>query len=271
MNFFIVIPVIAVMYGFRFLKVNPLGWLAIWWIGLYLIFSYGIDPPLPSSIIFMFMGIITIVLLAYLSSNSANLEIAKKLLIAFITDNKYIDYLTIVAVAIPLLVAFNIFLNASNPIQPPLSARTIHPPPPREIQFKDKTINLVTAHNPYRELEKDNPESFAEHLTAGRRIYFRNCVFCHGDDMKGDGLFAKGFDPIPADFADPTTIAMLQENYLFWRISKGAPGLPEESTPWASAMPAWEKFLTEEEIWDVILFLYDHTDQKPRAMEESGE
>jgi hypothetical protein len=32
-------------------------------------------------------------------------------------------------------------------------------------------------------------------------------------------------------------------------------------------MPAWEKFLTDEEIWDVILFLYDFTGQKPRARE----
>jgi hypothetical protein len=33
-------------------------------------------------------------------------------------------------------------------------------------------------------------------------------------------------------------------------------------------MPAWEKFLTEEEMWDVILFLYDFTGQRPRGREE---
>ncbi len=32
-------------------------------------------------------------------------------------------------------------------------------------------------------------------------------------------------------------------------------------------MPAWETFLSAEEIWDVILFLYDFTGQKPRAQE----
>ncbi|NNF02932.1 MAG: cytochrome c, partial [Rhodothermales bacterium] len=91
---------------------------------------------------------------------------------------------------------------------------------------------------------------------------------CHGDDMAGDGIFAHGLDPIPANFKDATTIAMLQEGYLFWRIAKGGPGLPPESTPWLSAMPAWELFLTEEEIWDVILFLYDYTGHRPRAREE---
>jgi len=268
MNFLVVIPVIAIMFAFRYLKVNALGWMSIWWLGLYIIFSFGVNPPLPSSIVFMFMGIITIVLLAYLSSNSENLESAKKEIITFITDNNYVDYLTMAAVAIPLLVAFQIFLSASKPIEPPLSTRTIHPVPPRELKFEGKTINLVTTHNPYRELEESDPVSFAEHLENGSRVYFENCVFCHGDDMKGKGLFAVGFDPIPASFADPTTIAMLQENYLFWRIATGGPGLPDESTPWSSAMPAWEKFLTEEEIWDVILFLYDYTDQRPRAMEE---
>jgi hypothetical protein len=33
-------------------------------------------------------------------------------------------------------------------------------------------------------------------------------------------------------------------------------------------MPAWEKILTEEEMWDAILFLYDFTELRPRAREE---
>ena len=58
---------------------------------------------------------------------------------------------------------------------------------------------------------------------------------------------------------------MLQEGYLFWRIATGGPGLPQESGPWNSSMPAWDRFLSEQEIWEVILFLYDYTDQRPRA------
>ena len=33
-------------------------------------------------------------------------------------------------------------------------------------------------------------------------------------------------------------------------------------------MPVWHRFLSEKEIWQVILFLYDFTDQAPRAKEE---
>jgi mono/diheme cytochrome c family protein len=35
-------------------------------------------------------------------------------------------------------------------------------------------------------------------------------------------------------------------------------------------MPAWEDYLTEEEIWAVILFLYEQTGRHPRTWEEAG-
>jgi hypothetical protein len=81
-------------------------------------------------------------------------------------------------------------------------------------------------------------------------------------------MYVRGLNPIPTNFADGGAIALLQESFLFWRISKGGPGLPDEGGPWDTAMPAWEKFLSEEEIWDVIHFLYDFSGQKPRAREE---
>jgi mono/diheme cytochrome c family protein len=133
------------------------------------------------------------------------------------------------------------------------------------MSFKGKKINLLTVDNPYRTLEQSDPEQFAVHVAQGRRVYFEGCVFCHGDRLDGDGIFAHGFDPKPASFSDPTTIAMLQEGYLFWRIATGGPGLPEESGPANSAMPAWDQYLSEQEIWEVILFLYDYTQQRPRA------
>ena len=42
-------------------------------------------------------------------------------------------------------------------------------------------------------------------------------------------------------------------------------GLPAEAAPWISSMPVWEHFLTEEETWEVILFLYDYTGRQPRS------
>jgi hypothetical protein len=71
-------------------------------------------------------------------------------------------------------------------------------------------------------------------------------------------------------FTGSGTIAQLTESFVFWRVAKGGPGLPREGTPWNSAMPAWEDILTANEIWSVIVFLYEQTGVTPRTWEEAG-
>ena len=171
-------------------------------------------------------------------------------------------------VAIPALAAANVYVQMSAPLEPPLFSRTIHPASPTEITVHDKKIDLDAGENPFWPLEKSNPEEFRKHVENGRQVYYRNCVFCHGDNLAGTGMFIHGLDPIPTNL--PETIPLLRDTFLFWRISKGGPGLPEEGGPWASAMPVWEKLLKEDEIWDVILFLYNHTGLRPRAKEEAA-
>ena len=270
MNVIVLLGVIAFLVALRFVpKMNVLAWLASWWAALFVFLRWGIDPPLPSSILSMFMAIITLALLAYLSADSDHFRFAREKAVLFMTHKKYHASLIIVILMLPSLVALRVYIDVTKQPTPPVSGRTIHPSPPTTIEFNGNTIDLVQDGNPYRMLETDNTELFGAHVENGRRIYYENCVFCHGDNMAGEGIFAHGFDPIPADFQDATTIAMLQEAYIFWRIAKGGPGLPVESTPWSSAMPAWEKFLTEEEIWDVTLFLYDFTGHRPRAREHT--
>ena len=270
MNLFVLLGIVAAMVVIqlvvtRWIKLNRLSWLAVWWVALWAAFSYGINPPLPNSIIVLFMAIITIALTAYLSADNEELAKARRSIVRFMVEKEYRIALVIVLFAIPVAVAARTYISMNEAPQPPSSARMIHPPPPLSITFEGNSIDLATANNPFRELEHTDEAAFAEHVNNGRRIYFENCFYCHGDNMEGAGMFAHGYDPIPANFNDATTIAMLQESYLFWRIAKGAPGLPSESTPWSSAMPAWELFLTEEEIWDVILFLYEYTGFEPRA------
>ena len=270
MNLFVLLAIAAVMVLVQFVvtrwvKLNRLAWMGIWWVALWAAFSYSINPPLPNSIIVLFMAIITIALVAYLSADNEELKQAQESIVRFMVTRQYRVALLIVMIVIPAAVAAWTFASMNKAPQPPSSGRTIHPPPPSSITFQGTSINLTTANNPIRELQHTNEAAFAEHVANGRRIYFENCFYCHGDNMAGAGMFAHGYDPLPANFNDATTIAMLQESYLFWRIAKGAPGLPSESTPWSSAMPAWEDFLTEEEIWEVIIFLYEFTGFEPRA------
>lgn len=268
MKITVLIAVVAALAALRFLRLNTILWLIAWWFGIFVALRFGVEPPLPTSIISMFMAIVSIALVALLSSNSEHLREAKQSLVTFMTDRKYNIPLLLLLLALPVLVAVQVYRGYSRAPSAPLVSRTIHPPPPTSIQFKGTTIDLNQP-SPIRELETSDPNAFAAHVENGRVIYHQNCVFCHGDNMDGDGIFAHGFNPIPANFNEPTTIAMLQESYLFWRIAKGGPGLPVESTPWASAMPAWEPMLTEQEIWEVIAFLYDYTGQRPRATEEA--
>lgn len=267
MNLPILIGIVVVMVALRFVKPNMLVWLIVWWAAVFTGVHFGIEPPMPSSIATLFMGIVTVALLTYVFADSVRMQNTKRPLVRFLVDRKYTVPLAIIVVALPLLVGLRVYVGMSQEIAAPVLGRTVHPAPPEAITFQGKNIDLIAGENPYRALEASDPTTFRAHVTEGRRVYYQNCVFCHGDNMEGDGIFAYALDPIPANLSDATTIGMLQETYLFWRIAKGAPGLPEESTPWASAMPVWEQFLTEEEIWDVILFLYDHTGLKPRERE----
>ena len=150
----------------------------------------------------------------------------------------------------------------------PFFPRTVHPASPTEITVHDKKVNLDAGENPFLHLQASNAAEFRKHVENGRKVYYQNCVFCHGDNLSGNGMFAHALDPLPTNFADGATIANLRDTFLLWRVAKGGPGLPEEGGPWATAMPAWEKFLTEEEMWEAILFLYDFTGEKPRGKEE---
>lgn len=267
MNSYVLAALLAALLLLRFLKANILVWMGAWWGACFVLLRFGIAPPMPSSIVGMYMAILTAALLLYLSADSGRLSEARRAGRSFLTERRFAPWLYGFLALVPLIAGAQAWREATREAEAPASGRTIHPAPPSTITFKGKTIDLVRGANPFGQLEGTDPQAFATHLANGRKVYYQNCVFCHGDNMEGDGLFAHGYDPLPANFQDPGTIAMLQESYLFWRIAKGGPGLPDESTPWSSAMPAWEKFLSEEDIWDVILFLYRFTGQKPRAAE----
>ena len=204
----------------------------------------------------------------HVSSSEERREEVSRPLVRLITERRYALLLAGLVVAIPALAAANVYVQMNVPIEPPFFPRTIHPASPSTVTVHDKKIDLDAGENPFRHLENSSPDEFRTHLENGRRVYYRNCFYCHGDNMAGDGMFVHGLNPIPTNFRDSGTIPMLRETFLLWRIAKGGPGLPQEGAPWDSAMPAWEKFLKEEEMWDVILFLYDFTGQRPRAREE---
>jgi hypothetical protein len=269
MNILLVVVVVAAFAILRFRRANLLLWAGAWWAGIFVLLRFGFTIPIPASVISIYMGIVSIAILAYLSSSEQRRDEVSRPLVRFMTEKRYTALLVAAAVAIPALAAANVYVRMNVDIEPPFFPRTIHPASPTEITVHEKTILIDAGDNPFRPLETSNPEEFRRHVENGRQVYYRNCVFCHGDNLAGNGMFAHALNPIPTNFADGQTLPNLSETFLFWRISKGGPGMPEEGAPWDTAMPAWEKFLKEEEMWDVILFLYDFTGERPavRALE----
>jgi hypothetical protein len=270
MKILVVLAVAAVFALLRFRRTGLLLWAVAWWAGIYVLLRFGFATPIPSSVVTLYMGIITLAILAYVSSSEERREEVSRPLVRFMTETRYTPLLAATVIAIPALAAANVYVKMNAPLEPPFFPRTVHPASPSEITVHDKKIDLDGGENPFLALQTSNPAAYRQHVENGRRTYYRNCVFCHGDTLAGTGMFVHGLDPIPTNFADAGTIAMLRDSFLFWRISKGGPGLPEEGGPWDTAMPAWEKHLKEDEIWETILFLYEFTGQKPRAKEEAS-
>ncbi len=268
LKLFVVLPIIGVMLLLGWKRVSTLTWAIAWIVALWVGFKFGFLIPIPGSVINLYMGIALLSVFAYVtSSRERQAEFAAPIVKLVMRPERRIVLAGIVLLA-PLLVALNVYVKMNVPLEAPAFGRTVHPAPPDLITVHDREIDLATGVNPFRKLEESDPEQFQAHLENGRRVYFENCFYCHGDLMAGDGMLAYGLNPIPSNFTDQGVLPILQESFLIWRVAKGAPGLPEEGGPWDSAMPAWEKFLTEEEMWDVILYLYDYNDYRPRALTE---
>jgi mono/diheme cytochrome c family protein len=229
----------------------------------HLALKYGIRPPIPSNLLYAYTVIIGIAIYVYLASNTSRWQsFAMPVSRLFVARETRIAR-GIVFVVLPLSVGWLVYAWGGGSSQLPAELRTVHPTPPGQITVRGKSFALIGLENPLRK----EPDKLTQYTNEGKDIYFRNCVFCHGDNLDATGHFAHGFIPTPANFVDVGTIAQLQESYVFWRIAKGGPGLPPESHPWNSAMPIWENFLSEEEIWKVILYIYAGSGQSPRTWE----
>jgi mono/diheme cytochrome c family protein len=85
---------------------------------------------------------------------------------------------------------------------------------------------------------------------VGKAKYDVDCAGCHGKTGKGDGPAAAALTPKPQDHTDGKVMNSLSDQYLFDIIKKG--GVAVKKAP---IMPANEKKLSDQEIWDVIAYI----------------
>jgi mono/diheme cytochrome c family protein len=92
-----------------------------------------------------------------------------------------------------------------------------------------------------------------EDLEAGKLIYFKKCVWCHGPEGAGDGPGADRLWPRPRNFNQGTfkirhtgSGELPTDDDLFLTVTHGLPG---------SAMPPWSHVLNEKQRRQVIQFV----------------
>ena len=101
-------------------------------------------------------------------------------------------------------------------------------------------------------------------VQAGKALFDRQCVACHGPGGRGDGPSATGLATKPADLADGRLMNALPDEFLVSVIRHGGPaqGL-------APTMPPFEKFLSDAQTAQVVAYIRSLA-QPPRRPEDAG-
>lgn len=148
-------------------------------------------------------------------------------------------------------------------------------PPPDSVPVTGPVV-VDYAPEEYRDLQAPASVRQAYDPARGAELYRVNCQVCHGVGLEGDGPLAQFINktdatgkrinqgPLPANLkAGPTARATDGEIFAF--ISKGGRlgfGAYSTGTASRSPMPAFDRLLTEEERWTLVLFLRGQIGQR---------
>lgn len=74
-----------------------------------------------------------------------------------------------------------------------------------------------------------------ENLAAAEKLYKDNCVLCHGDKGKGDGIARRASAVPPTNFTDAKSMDAETDGSLFWKMTEGR-----------GPMPSWKDSMSEK-------------------------
>jgi mono/diheme cytochrome c family protein len=130
-----------------------------------------------------------------------------------------------------------------------------HPPMPMERKLAMAAMDASTErHAP----EAKNPVPPSEQtLVEGARLYLNHCAGCHGLPSNRESQFGRSFHPpVPQFFKDAPD---MPDNHNFYIIQHGVR---------YTGMPAWNKTLSDTQIWTVVTFLSQIEKLPPAASKE---
>jgi mono/diheme cytochrome c family protein len=121
---------------------------------------------------------------------------------------------------------------------------------PPQLQNRAKRhLEFLQAGVPVEYRSQSNPyPNVTKAITDGGAVYRANCVACHGPNGRGDGDAGLDLVPSPALLSEMMDKQGTVDEYLLWTISEGG-------KPFDTAMPAFKNRLTENQIWQVIIYL----------------
>lgn len=186
---------------------------------------------------------------------------------------------------VPLYVSLNLDLDAPHdaPVIPngkpsAIKGQSLEPNLP-----SDQSPDYYRSHSPYQVFADLSSTSLTEaqrwdvvasfwqsnttsaSLANGKQLFAENCAACHGEKGTGDGVFADDLAEAgetsmqtmegamnmvmqtPVDFTDPKRMLGASPALLQGKILRGGMG---------TGMPMWGSIFTEQQIWDLIAYIY---------------
>lgn len=106
---------------------------------------------------------------------------------------------------------------------------------------------------PARAARKQSPIPADEaSLALGKKLYSANCASCHGTAGRGDGPAIKDLEKKPGDL---TKLDAETDGSLFWKITEGR-----------KPMPSYDKLLSEEQRWQVVVYVHSFGPSTPASV-----
>lgn len=127
----------------------------------FFILKYVIQPPLPSSLLYTYMGLIAIVIFLFISSTEKWWMEFKRPILSTLQGETRKNVITrkVVFILLPLLALIGTYQFVKPVFEEPVELRVNHPAPPAQITIHGKKYNLQTARNPFR---TDGPPIYPE-------------------------------------------------------------------------------------------------------------
>jgi len=123
------------------------------WLIIFTVFKWVITPPIPSSLLVMYMVPVTLILYVWISATKRSWEPFKSYALDTLTGANlhHRTLRAVIFVALPVVAAIMTYNQFKLPeYTAPPEFRTYHPAPPRTITVHGEVIDLQTARNPFR-------------------------------------------------------------------------------------------------------------------------